>query len=123
MLPEKGKAGKSFSKSYGGKPDRNPPVANFRLTGLAEKDMESIAEYTLKEWGEKQNHIYLDEMESRFHLLANQPGLGRKCDRLGSGLLRSEVGRHVAFFRQADGGIVIIRILHQSMLPDGFDLE
>ena len=114
--------GKSFSKGYGGNPERNPHMADFRLTELAEKDLEDIAAYTLREWGGKQNQVYLDEMESRFLLLAKQPGLGRKCNSLGSDLLRSEVGRHVAFFRRTEGGIVITRVLHQSMLPYAFDL-
>ena len=98
-------------------------MAEFRLTGLAEKDLEGIAEYTLKHWGAKQLHIYLDEMESRFHLAAEHPGMGRKCGRLSPGLMRSEVGKHAAFFRTVEGGVVIVRILHQSMLPDESELE
>ena len=98
-------------------------MADFKLSQLAEKDLEGVAEYTLREWGENQNRIYLEAFESQFQLLANQPGLGRKCDRLGHGLMRWEVGKHVAFFRRAEGGILILRVLHQSMLPDGLELE
>ena len=98
-------------------------MAEFRLSEAAERDLEEIAEYTLKEWGESQNRIYLEALESQFLLLAKQPALGRKCDRLGHGLLRWEVGKHVAFFRRAEAGIHIVRVLHQNMLPDGLELE
>lgn len=98
-------------------------MADFKLSELAEKDLEGIAENTFREWGENQNRIYLEAFESQFQLLANQPGLVRKCDRLGHGLMRWEVGKHVAFFRRTEGGILILRVLHQSMLPDGLELE
>src|SRR5262245_58924207 len=97
-------------------------MADFRLSELAEKDLEGISDYTLKEWGEHQNRTYLEAFESQFQLLANQLGLGRNCDRLGRGLMRWEIGRHVAFFRRAESGILIVRVLHQSMLPDGLEL-
>jgi toxin ParE1/3/4 len=50
--------------------------------------------------------------------LADNPALGRTCDDVRSGLRRLEHGKHVVFYREERGGILVSRILHQSMLPD-----
>jgi toxin ParE1/3/4 len=51
-------------------------------------------------------------------LLADNPALGRQCDEIRPGLRRMKQGKHVVFYRQEPGGILICRILHQSMLPE-----
>jgi len=33
--------------------------------------------------------------------------------------MRMEQGRHVLFYRETEGGVLIVRILHQRMLPEG----
>jgi len=38
-------------------------------------------------------------------------------------LRRLEHGKHVVFYRQVRGGIVVSRILHQRMLPDRHAIE
>ena len=43
---------------------------------------------------------------------------GRACDGVRPGLRRMERGRHVVFYRQEAGGILVSRILHQRMLPE-----
>lgn len=93
-------------------------MARFKLTRLAEADLESILSYTSMTWGIKQAERYLDDFQSHFNELAEFPGLGRSCERLLPGLMRMEHGRHVVFYRLRPYGIRIIRILHQNMLPD-----
>jgi antitoxin ParD1/3/4 len=45
--------------------------------------------------------------------------LGRPCDDIRPGLRRMEHGKHVVFYRlQKPGGILVVRILHQRMLPE-----
>jgi len=51
-------------------------------------------------------------------MLAANPALGRACDWIRPGLRRFEKGRHVLFYRQEENGILVSRILHQSMLPE-----
>jgi toxin ParE1/3/4 len=51
-------------------------------------------------------------------MLADNHGLGRGCDEIRSGLRRIESGRHVVFYREQAGGILVSRILHQRMLPE-----
>jgi toxin ParE1/3/4 len=98
-------------------------MAASRLSRRAETDLLDIAGYTLKTWGEVQAARYLDALESSFELLAENPGLGRPCEHIRSGLHRMEAGRHVVFYRRESGGIFVIRVLHQSMLPERHALE
>jgi ParE toxin of type II toxin-antitoxin system, parDE len=58
-----------------------------------------------------------------FELLADNPALGRPCDEIRSGLRRMKQGKHVVFYREEPGGILISRILHQRMLPENQAIE
>lgn len=78
-----------------------------------------IGEYTLRTWGEAQTVHYLNRIEDRMEQLAANPLLGRRCDEILPGLRRMEEGRHVIFYGTTNEGILISRILHQSMVPQG----
>jgi toxin ParE1/3/4 len=91
------------------------PVVRF--SRHAEADLVSIGTYTLRTWGEQQAIRYLDDLEACCRTLADNPGLGRDCGEIRSGLQRFETGSHVIFYRRESGGILISRILHQRMLP------
>ena len=90
----------------------------FRFSHRAEADLLAIAAYTLRTWGEEQAVRYIDGLEACCQMLADNPALGRACDHIRSGLRRMEHGRHVVFYRQTAGGILVSRILHQRMLPE-----
>jgi toxin ParE1/3/4 len=98
-------------------------VATFRLSRRADADLMNIAAYTLRTWGEEQAAHYIGGLEACFHMLANNPELGRTCDYVRLGLRRIEHGQHVVFYRQEVGGILISRILHQRMLPGRRTIE
>ena len=55
--------------------------------------------------------------------LSGNPGLGRLCDDVRPGLRLLEHGKHVVFYRQERGGILVSRILHQRMLPELHSIE
>lgn len=84
----------------------------------AEADLLSIGEYSLRMWGRAQAARYLGELEAVCQTLADNPALGRTCDEIRPGLRRLEQGRHVVFYRREPNGILVSRILHQSMLPE-----
>jgi len=96
-------------------------VATFRFSRRAEGDLLSIGKYTLRTWGHPQTFRYLRGLEVFCQTLADNPALGRACDDVRPGLRRMEQGKHVVFYRQEPGGILISRILHQSMLPEKHD--
>ena len=89
----------------------------FRLTRAARQDLIDIGQYTVKTWGPSQAVRYLDLLEQCAHTLANNPSLGRDCGWIRPELLRFEKGRHTFFYRRETGGILVSRILHQSVLP------
>ena len=85
---------------------------------LAEADLQAIDEYTESTWGVRQADAYLDKIQSCCNRLARNPGMGRTWKRSDPELRRIEHGSHVIFYRRTLRGIVILRVLHQSMLPD-----
>jgi toxin ParE1/3/4 len=93
-------------------------VATFRFSRRAEADLVDIGVYTLRTWGQAQVVRYLGDLETCCQTLADNPRLGRTCDHIRPGLRRMEQGKHVIFYRQKRGGILISRILHQRMLPE-----
>jgi toxin ParE1/3/4 len=85
-------------------------VARFRFSRRAEADLLSIATYALKTWDEDQAARYIDHLEASCQTLTENPALGRSCGDVRNGLRRKEVGRHVVFYRQDAGGILVSRI-------------
>jgi len=75
--------------------------------------------YTARTWGDIQASRYINELETCCQTLADNPELGRACDHVRRGLRRMESGKHVIFYRRESGGIRVVRILHQRMLPKG----
>lgn len=96
-------------------------MAVFRFSRRAEADLLGIAKYTLRTWGKAQTARYIGDLEVFCQTLADNPALGRPCDDVRPGLRRMEYGKHVVFYRQDRSGILISRILHQSMLPEKHD--
>ena len=96
----------------------------FRFSRRAAADLLSIADYTLHTWGGAQADRYIGDLETCCQMLADNPMLGRSCDDVRPGLRRMEHGKHVVFYRlQKAGGILVVRILHQRMLPERQAIE
>jgi toxin ParE1/3/4 len=85
---------------------------------LARTDLQSIDEYTESTWGGLQADRYLHDLRTFCSTLAQMPELGRRWNSKQSGLRQMEHGKHVIFYRRNSDGILILRILHQSMLPE-----
>jgi toxin ParE1/3/4 len=93
-------------------------VAGYRLTQEAHADLVGIALYTAERWGDRQEEIYIARLYQRFAALAENPTLGRVCDDVRPGLQRVQEGSHMVFFERDGSEVLIIRVLHQSMLPE-----
>ena len=89
-------------------------MASYRLSPLAESDLEQIWLYTLNEWSLDQANRYYDQIMDAIEELASGQKQGRKAD-IREGYLKYAVGRHFVFFRRSDGMTDVIRVLHQSM--------
>jgi toxin ParE1/3/4 len=92
-------------------------VKHAWISRKAEADIDQIAAYTTETWGSGQTDRYLAELEDAFQLLAKNSLIGRACEAIWAGLYRFEVGKHVVFYRIDSGGILVVRVLHQRMIP------
>ncbi len=91
----------------------------FTLTNKAKADLKSIAIYTQRKWGKSQRALYLKQFDDAFHLLADSPDAGSKCDFIKSGYRKFSNISHVIFYRIINNKqIEIIRILHKRMDVD-----
>lgn len=88
-------------------------MAVIRYTARALDDLDEIAEYTLKHWGERQTERYLDSLKSVFVLLSSRPHMGRSLESSRSGWLRWEHESHIILYRIIRDGIRVQRIVHQ----------
>jgi toxin ParE1/3/4 len=55
---------------------------------------------------------FIETIDEKFHILAEQPNIGRARDELEAGLRSFPLGRYVIFYRMIKEGIEIIRVLH-----------
>lgn len=90
-------------------------MANFRLTKQAKADLDEIAAYTFETWGMEQALRYIDLLEESCRLLASRPNLGTSAAELAPGLRRHAHQAHVIFYLPEKDGVLIVRVLHESM--------
>ena len=97
-------------------------MKGYRLSKSAELDLAEIADYTTDVWGATQADLYLDSLVECFLRIAQRPHLGRACDSVHPGFRRIVQDKHVIFYKPDKSGVLIGRILHQSMLPTRHEL-
>lgn len=95
-------------------------MPQFHVSVQAEQDIDGIAAYTTESWGWRQTAQYLAKLEETFDMLARNPSIGRSCDSIRKGLKRFETGRHVVFYIPHATGILVVRVLHEQMLPANY---
>jgi len=93
-------------------------VIRLRYTRRAEADLDSIAAYTLEKWGLEQAQRYLDALIACCEGLPADSSRGR-VHHPRPEYLRTEQGKHVVFFRRDESGdTLVVRVLHERMLPE-----
>jgi len=90
-------------------------MAEYRLSPAAQRDLDSIFDYTVAQWGLAQAAVYADLIEQTCADLAEAPLRAPACDAIRQGYRRRGVGRHAIYFRVTEIGISVVRILHQRM--------
>lgn len=86
----------------------------YRLSPLAEADLEEIWSYTAERWSPAQAEIYHDGIIAALEALARGLRRGRPVA-FRPGYLKLTVGAHLVFYRQTETSIDVIRLLHQRM--------
>lgn len=84
----------------------------YRLSPLAEADLEAIWRHTRDQWSLAQADSYHRNLVATFEALATSRVAGRKAD-VRLGYLKRPCGAHVIYFRDHGDRLDIIRILHQ----------
>ena len=85
----------------------------YRVSRLAEADIDAIYAYTVKNWSGAQADIYYAMIIDGFEGLVSGTKIGHAAAVDGYFTLR--VGSHGIFYRLDDGTIFIARVLHQAM--------
>ena len=89
----------------------------YKLSSLAEEDVDAIYEYTLLTFGKKQALKYADDLHKILNILSESPLIGHEFPEIGGGVLRHDHQKHAIFYRRKSLHIFVIRILHQQMEP------
>ena len=108
---------------------------SYRLTPLARRALAPIFAFTADRFGDRQADAYRVLLNQALDRIGADPQAGGSKLRpelgdnvrsvwLGAFARRRRSARHVVFYRPADEGIVILRVLHDAMDPtiaDGWD--
>ena len=87
----------------------------FRLTRPAIRDLAEIGRFTRQTWGEEQARRYRTAITARLQWLCRNKSLWHERPELHEGVYTYPDQRHVIVFWEYEGGIEILRILHERM--------
>jgi toxin ParE1/3/4 len=79
----------------------------------AEADLLEIADY-IAEDSPRRAATFVDELEEKCEAAGRTPGIGTERPELGDGIRMLPHGRYLVFYREADGGVRIERVLHSA---------
>lgn len=83
----------------------------YRLSALAERDLEEIWSYVAEDASPTTADRLIDAIIDRFELLAEQPRMGRLRPEFGEGVRSFTVENHVIYYRHEDD-VLVARVLH-----------
>jgi toxin ParE1/3/4 len=90
----------------------------YVLSPRAQGDIDDIWEYTSRRWGIGQAETYTSQIWRHIEAVATTLAIGRDCCEIRAGYYKDPTGSHLLFFRLIDGGIDVVRILHERMDSD-----
>lgn len=90
-------------------------MSGYVLSPRARRDIDGIWDFTASRWSVRQAEAYIRKIQLAIELVAGKPDIAHSCDHIRPGYWKYRAGSHVLFFRRTDGGIDIIRILHNGM--------
>ena len=81
------------------------------VSPLAQADIDEIWDHIARDSLVNADR-FVDRIEQRFGLLADNPRLGLARDDLRLGLRRFRHGRYLIYYRLIQGGIEVVRVIH-----------
>lgn len=93
-------------------------MSDWILLRRAVDDLDSIWDYTVREWGVEQAEAYLHGLRVGFDRVANGEVRGKAISGRHAKLLKYRVKSHFFIYEPGVKQMRIIRILHVQMDPD-----
>ena len=90
-------------------------MAGFALSPAAQADLEEIWDYTVRRWGEAQAERYTRDIQAACEGLSDGTLIGLSAEDIRAGYRKIGVGSHVMYYREREGTLEIVRILHRRM--------
>ena len=90
-------------------------TAVYVLSPRAKADIDRIWTDTANRWGLDQAESYVRQIARTLETLAVHPSIGRACPEVRVGYRKYPSGSHVVFYKSNDGGVDVVRILHERM--------
>jgi|694.fasta_scaffold81319_4 toxin ParE1/3/4 len=90
-------------------------IIGYKLTELAESDLENIFDYTLQTWGERQAKDYFQNLLETIDLLTKSPEIGTRRQDYFIDCLVFNYHKYQIFYSFDKDFAYVARILHQSM--------
>lgn len=87
----------------------------FRVSNAAIADLEDIGRYTQEQWGRGQRVAYLEGLNDQFKALSLNPRLAAERQDFDPPVRIHPHEKHLIVYAIDDAGILIVRVLHQSM--------
>ena len=96
-------------------------MKSHRVSDSARMDLDGIWDYIAQDDPETADR-FVRLLLAKFVVLATMPQLERRREEFAPGLRSFPVGKCVIFYRSAENGVVIIRVLHGARdLPSLFE--
>ena len=89
-------------------------MSGVSVSRAAAADIKSIARYTQDTWGRDQRRRYLDGLGDKFQMLAAHPQMAAERRDFRPPVRIHHYEKHLIIYVIEEGGILIVRVLHQS---------
>lgn len=86
--------------------------SEYRLTPAAEADLSDIWRFTADRWSEDQADRYLDALVSVFETIADFPTIARERTEFTPPIHIHPSGAHLVLYLEGQGGVTVLRVLH-----------
>ena len=90
-------------------------MAGYVLSPAAQADLSEIWDYTARHWGEAQAERYTREIQATCEALGGGNLVGLSAEDIRAGYRKIGVGSHVMYYREREGTLEIVRVLHRRM--------
>lgn len=81
----------------------------------ADDDLVRVWHYSAENYGAAQADRYIATIRKRIVGLTTGRTASQKADHVAPGMRRALAERHAVFFREAEGAVVVVRVLHQGI--------